>query len=99
MISKSATAENNSSTKSLDCFVANTFFPFNNLNPFKSGNSTLRFGLTENPVNSSTFLEISGNISLENDSNDINSFGNSESSSIFSDNFAISFSSSISTEI
>ena len=71
MISKSATAENSLSTKSLECFVANTFFPFNNLNSFKSGNSTLRFGLTENPVNSSTFLEMSGNIFLENDSNSV----------------------------
>tara|TARA_A100001037_G_scaffold119524_1_gene108879 strand:- start:124 stop:372 length:249 start_codon:yes stop_codon:yes gene_type:complete len=68
------------------------------LNSFKSGNSTLRSDFTGNPVNSSTFLQTSGKISLENDSNSMNWLGNSLSSLIFSDNFAISFSSSISTE-
>ena len=66
-MSKSDTAENNSFTKFLDCFVAKTFLPFNNLNSFKSGNSILRSDLIGNPVNSSTFLEMSGNISLEYD--------------------------------
>ena len=69
------------------------------MNSFKSVNSILSSGLTVNPVKVSTFLVISGNISLENDSNSVNWTGKSESPLILSDNCAISFSSSISTEI
>ena len=72
LISKSETAENNSSTKLLDCLVANTFLPFNNLNSFNPRYSTLRSGFTVYPVKSSILLETSVNMSLENDSNSVN---------------------------
>ena len=99
LISKSATAENRLSTNFLDCLVANTFLPFNNLNSFRSGNSILMLDLIGYPVNSSIFLEISVSISLENDSSSVNWLGNSGSSLILFDNSAISFSSLISTAI